>query len=71
MWISPASYEWLLPHRNLGISIDTIVEYAKTGQYPVIEDILYPALVYALLFGVLRMILTKFLFRVRLLSIRR
>ncbi len=69
MLVSPESYAWLLPWDVMGIPISKIVEYAEAGKFPVIEEILYPALGYAAFFGIARMILTHVAFRVSSLNI--
>jgi hypothetical protein len=59
MWISPSSYKWLIPpieDKNLDILV-------SKDLYPVIEGLL-PAVGYAILFGVMRVILTSVLFKV-------
>ena len=64
MWISPAAYHWILPSGVMGMPISNIVDYAEAGKFPVVEEILYPALGYAALFGFARLLLTKVAFRV-------
>jgi hypothetical protein len=64
MLISPAYYEWLLPTDVTGVPISKIVKYAEEGRFPVVEDILYPAIGYCVMFGILRLILTFSVFRV-------
>jgi hypothetical protein len=43
---------------------DALEKAATLGRFPTIGAIVYPALFYAALFGVMRMVLTYYIFRV-------
>ncbi len=63
--IPPSSYAWLLPvHVDLAI----VDKLALDGSFPSIGG-LWPAIVYAILFGVIRLILQSILFRVSSMKI--
>jgi hypothetical protein len=62
MLVSPAAYRWLLPVLN--VDIDEVVELAKNGRFPIIDEILYPAMAWAVLFGLVRLVMTFALFKV-------
>ena len=68
MLINPSTYSFLMPLDDK-ITREYIDKLAEKGEFPIIEEILYPALGVALFFGILRAILTRFAFRVRLLCI--
>jgi len=60
MTIAPSTYDWMLPDSVDIISIDQLV---KDGLFPSIAD-LYPAVIYAFLFGLARTILHSIVFKV-------
>ena len=62
MLVSPRYYSWILPTDY--VSLDKLVAYAETGQFPTVDEILLPALVYCLLFGVARRLFTSAVFQV-------
>ena len=64
MLINPSTYSYLMP-LNDKLTGEYIDELAAKGEFPIIEEILYPAFGVALFFGILRAILTRFAFRVR------
>jgi len=55
----PSSYAWLLPYNGNVQELDKLV---RLGKFPGVQD-LYVALVYALMFNVMRRILTRLVFR--------
>jgi len=61
MSILPSSYAWLLmpPSANLKM----IDDLALKGLFPTLQD-LYPSILFAILLGITRVILTPLLFKV-------
>ena len=59
-YIPPSYYAWLIPPV---VDISVIDEMALNGQFPTLFS-LYPAVVFACLFGFLRSILQDVLFKV-------
>lgn len=58
-YVPPSAYGWLHPHSLTNtISINEIDALASKGLYPSIYG-LYPAVIYAILFGIIRLILTS------------
>ena len=62
MLVSPSYYHWILPTHHT--SRDKLESYAKTGLYPTVDEILFPALWYCFLFGVARQVFTYAVFQV-------
>jgi len=58
--LSPTVYEWLLPD---SAEISSIEQLVRDGLFPSIVD-LYPAVVYAFLFGLVRKMLHTVAFKV-------
>lgn len=58
--IAPSSYEWLLP-KNVDVRV--IDEMALAGTFPTLLS-LYPSVIFAILFGIIRSILQVILFKV-------
>ena len=56
----PSAYEWLIPD---SVDISSIDQLVKDGLFPSIAD-LYPAVIYAFLFGLARTILHAMVFKV-------
>ena len=63
-YVPPSAYEWLIQN-NVNISV--VDEMAAVGDFPTLTS-LFPAFVYAILFGIIRSILQVILFKVRLHS---
>ncbi len=55
----PSGYAWLLPHKGAIEELDALV---RVGKFPGLHE-LYVAVVYALMFNVLRRIFTRLFFR--------
>ena len=60
--IMPSVYEWLIPD---AMDINSIDEMALKGLFPKLLD-LYPAVLFAIGFGILRTVLEVVLFKVQL-----
>jgi len=58
--LSPSTYDWLLPD---SAEISSIEQLVNDGLFPSIAD-LYPAVVYAFLFGLARTMLHTAVFKV-------
>jgi hypothetical protein len=59
--IPPSVYTWLIP---TALGIKEIDQMASAGTFPQIID-LYPSVVFAIAFGIMRSILYNILFKVR------
>lgn len=59
-YVPPSAYEWLIPKF---VNISVVDEMAAVGEFPTLTS-LYPAFVYAVLFGIIRSILQVILFKV-------
>ena len=63
--VKPSAYSWVFPNElQNGQGISYIDKQASLGTFPTLVS-LAPALVYALMFGVVRMVLHHLLFKVR------
>ena len=59
--IPPSAYDWLIPDV---LDIGVIDEMALAGTFPTLLS-LYPSVIFAILFGIIRSILQVVLFKVR------
>ena len=60
MNISPSIYQWLLPD---SVDISSIIDLVKNGEFPSVID-LYPAVIFAFIFGIARIYLHNLFFKV-------
>jgi len=61
--IQPSSYRWLIPYGNPYIESIKLDELALNNNYPSMDQIIPPALIYFLIFGIIRKLLTDYVFR--------
>jgi hypothetical protein len=59
-YIPPSAYDWLIPD---ALNIQAIDQLAMSGQFPRLLD-LYPSVLFAFAFGIVRMYLQGALFQV-------
>ena len=61
--IQPSSYRWLLPNGNPYIQSSKLNELALLNNYPSMDQIIPPALMYFIIFGIIRKVTTDYLFK--------